>query len=63
LLLSRQPWQVGLAHFKNTLVPPGLTALGAYMRAMFEREEFKASSYPPDIVVWGWNGARGTLPK
>jgi hypothetical protein len=32
---------------------------------MFERkEEVKASSsYLPAIVVWGWNGARGTLPK
>lgn len=25
--------------------------------------EFCDGSYPPDVIVWGWNNARGTVPK
>ena len=55
--------QVALAHFKNIIIPPSLKALNAYIRTMMDMEVFQASSYPPDIIIWGWNNARGTIPK
>lgn len=27
---------------------------------VFSEEAFVKSNYPPDVVVWGWNNARGT---
>lgn len=51
--------KVGVAHFKNVIIPPDLDALAAYMRNMFDMEIFQESSYPPDIITWGWGNARG----
>ncbi|CAM9274194.1 unnamed protein product [Chrysoparadoxa australica] len=48
-----------LAHYKNTVISPDLESLGAYMDAIFSHPAFIASSYPPDVVVWGWGKARG----
>ncbi len=35
-----------------------LERLNAYMDTMFENEAFKASVYPQETVLWGWNAAR-----
>jgi hypothetical protein len=50
---------VGLAQFKNVIIPPAYGALSKYMQAMFDLDIFQQSSYPPDVVVWGWTNARG----
>lgn len=34
-------------------------ALTKYMDTMFARESFQESSYPEEIIVWGWSNARG----
>lgn len=31
--------------------------------AVYSHEAFVKSSYPPDVIVWGWNKARGTDAK
>lgn len=50
--------KVGVAQFKNVIIPPGLNALAAYMRHVFDMEIFQESTYPPDIITWGWGNAR-----
>ncbi|CAM9944167.1 unnamed protein product [Phaeothamnion confervicola] len=55
--------KTGLAHFKNRVISPELESLHKYMDAIFSTEAFKQSSYPPDVIVWGWNNARGTQAK
>ncbi|CAM9506076.1 unnamed protein product [Ascophyllum nodosum] len=52
-----------LAHFKNTVIPPEMEALHKYMDMIYSHEAFEKSAYPPDVVVWGWNNARGTEAK
>ncbi|CAM9665275.1 unnamed protein product, partial [Discosporangium mesarthrocarpum] len=52
-----------LAHFKNTIIPPEMESLHKYMDMIYSSEVFKKSSYPPDVLVWGWNNARGTGAK
>lgn len=54
---------MGVAHFKNVIVPPDLDHVYNYMKVMFNSPVFIDSSYPPDVIIWGWNGARGTLAK
>lgn len=50
--------KVAVAQFKNVIVPPSLKALAAYMRHMSDLSIFQESSYPPDIITWGWGNAR-----
>lgn len=50
--------KVGVAHFKNVIIPPSLTALAAYMQHIFDMDIFQESSYPPDVITWGWGNAR-----
>ncbi|CAM9796652.1 unnamed protein product [Sphacelaria rigidula] len=52
-----------LAHFKNTVIPPEMESLHKYMDMIYSHEAFVKSTYPPDVVVWGWNKARGTEAK
>lgn len=52
--------QVAVAHFKNVIIPPSLDALADYMKVMFSLDIFRDSAYPPDVIIWGWNNARGT---
>ncbi|CAM9592732.1 unnamed protein product [Ectocarpus sp. 6 AP-2014] len=52
-----------LAQFKNTVISPDLASLHKYMDAIYSHEAFTKSSYPPDVIVWGWNNARGTQAK
>lgn len=55
--------KVGLAQFKNQIIPPELEALHRYMSMIFAHPAFEASSYSPTAVVAGWNQARGTGAK
>mmetsp|Transcript_10893 Transcript_10893/g.16251 ORF Transcript_10893/g.16251 Transcript_10893/m.16251 type:complete len:327 (-) Transcript_10893:52-1032(-) len=55
--------KTALAQFKNTIVPQEMVRLNAYMERVFNHPAFIASSYPPDVIVWGWNNARGTSAK
>lgn len=52
-----------LAQFKNTIISPDFAALHKYMDTMYSHEAFVKSTYPPDVIVWGWNNARGTEAK
>jgi glutathione S-transferase len=49
-----------LAHFKNAVIDPDFENLHRYMTTMFSHPAFKASQYPVDVAIWGWNNARGT---
>ncbi|KAG5188654.1 GSH-dependent dehydroascorbate reductase, monomeric enzymes catalyzing the reduction of DHA into asc [Tribonema minus] len=55
--------KTALAQFKNTIINPDFAALHKYMDTIFAHPAFVESSYPPDVVVWGWNSARGTSAK
>jgi len=51
---------VGLTAFKDDAVDIGqdFPKLKAYMDAIFERDSFKETSYPEEVIVWGWGNAR-----
>ncbi len=50
--------QVAIAQFKNIILPPALSHLQAYLNHMCDLDIFQQSSYPPDIITWGWGNAR-----
>lgn len=50
--------QVAIAQFKNVIMPPSLGHLQAYLNRMLDLDIFQQSSYPPDVITWGWGNAR-----
>lgn len=51
-------FKVAIANFKNVIMPPALGNLQAYMNRMLDLDIFQQSSYPPDVITWGWGNAR-----
>ena len=49
---------MAIANFKNVIIPPALSHLMAYMNRMLDSPIFQDSSYPPDVITWGWGNAR-----
>ena len=39
-------------------IPEKYPKLSSYMETMFNRESFKNTAYPEDVVIWGWGNAR-----
>mmetsp|Transcript_23255 Transcript_23255/g.33803 ORF Transcript_23255/g.33803 Transcript_23255/m.33803 type:complete len:305 (-) Transcript_23255:250-1164(-) len=52
--------QVTIAEFKNKELPSQLGHLDSYIKRFSEMEAYQKSLYPADVVIWGWNNARGT---
>ena len=51
---------VTLKEFKGVTIPTEYTFLNQYIAQMQKMDLFINTSYPEEVIIWGWSNARGT---